>query len=51
MFVVHALDAATLDVTTEATPAWLGFRLVEHAVARAGLTPVLGIPGGADAIR
>ncbi|MER6919748.1 YbhB/YbcL family Raf kinase inhibitor-like protein [Streptomyces spiralis] len=51
MFVVHALDAATLDVTTEATPAWLGFRLVEHAVARAGLTPVFGIPGGSDAIR
>jgi len=44
MFVVHALDAPTLDITTEATPAWLGFRLVAHALARATLTPVFGIP-------
>lgn len=44
VFVVHALDTATLDVTTEATPAWLGFRLVAHALARAVLTPVFGIP-------
>jgi Raf kinase inhibitor-like YbhB/YbcL family protein len=44
MFVVHALDAAHLDVTTDATPAWLGFRLVAHGLARARLTPVFGIP-------
>ncbi|MFI5998444.1 YbhB/YbcL family Raf kinase inhibitor-like protein [Streptomyces sp. NPDC051362] len=44
MFVVHALDVPSLDVTTAATPAWLGFRLVAHGVARAVLTPVFGIP-------
>lgn len=44
MFVVHALDTPRLDITTEATPAWLGFRLVSHGLARAGLTPVFGIP-------
>jgi hypothetical protein len=44
IFVVHALDIPTLDITTEATPAWLGFRLVAHALARARLTPVFAIP-------
>jgi len=44
MFVVHALDTPRLDITTEATPAWLGFRLVAHGLARARLTPVFGIP-------
>ncbi|MER6077875.1 YbhB/YbcL family Raf kinase inhibitor-like protein [Streptomyces sp. NPDC001833] len=47
MFVVHALDVPTLDdVTTTASPAWLGFRLVAHGLARARLTPVFGIPAG-----
>ncbi|SED96110.1 YbhB/YbcL family Raf kinase inhibitor-like protein [Streptomyces sp. Ag109_O5-10] len=47
MFVVHALDVPALDdVTTTASPAWLGFRLVAHGLARARLTPVYGIPGG-----
>lgn len=44
LFVIHALDVPTLDVATDATPAWLGFRLVAHALARATLTPVFGIP-------
>jgi hypothetical protein len=44
MFVVHALDTPRLDITTEATPEWLGFRLVAHGLARARLTPVFGIP-------
>ncbi|GGJ63738.1 YbhB/YbcL family Raf kinase inhibitor-like protein [Streptomyces brasiliensis] len=44
MFVVHALDTPTLDVATEATPSWLGFRLVAHALGRATLTPFFGIP-------
>ncbi|UXY21355.1 YbhB/YbcL family Raf kinase inhibitor-like protein [Streptomyces cynarae] len=44
MFVVHALDTPRLDITTEATPAWLGFRLVAHGLARARLTPVFGMP-------
>jgi hypothetical protein len=44
IFVVHALDIATLDITAEATPAWLGFQLVAHALGRAMLTPVFAIP-------
>ncbi|MEU0041074.1 YbhB/YbcL family Raf kinase inhibitor-like protein [Streptomyces sp. NPDC006333] len=46
IFVVHALDVPTLDdVTQDATPAWLGFRLAAHGLARARLTPLFGIPG------
>jgi hypothetical protein len=44
IFVVHALDIPALDITTKATPAWLGFLLVAHALARATLTPVFAIP-------
>jgi hypothetical protein len=44
IFVVHALDIPTLDITAEATPAWLGFQLVAHALGRAMLTPVFAIP-------
>ncbi|WP_121704738.1 YbhB/YbcL family Raf kinase inhibitor-like protein [Streptomyces sp. BBFR25] len=44
MFVVHALDVPTLEVASDATPAWLGFRLVAHALGRARLSPVFGLP-------
>ncbi|MGF1237374.1 YbhB/YbcL family Raf kinase inhibitor-like protein [Streptomyces sp. 2-6] len=44
-FVVHALDVDTLDLTPEATPAWLGFHLFGHTLGRAVLVPVLEIPG------
>ncbi|MFA3878593.1 YbhB/YbcL family Raf kinase inhibitor-like protein [Streptomyces sp. MMCC 100] len=44
IFVVHALDVPTLDITPEATPAWLGFQLFGHTLARAMLTPVLATP-------
>ncbi|MGW4495752.1 YbhB/YbcL family Raf kinase inhibitor-like protein [Streptomyces sp. NPDC004376] len=44
IFVVHALDVATLDIAPEATPAWLGFQLLGHTRARATLTPVYGEP-------
>ncbi|QER90308.1 MULTISPECIES: YbhB/YbcL family Raf kinase inhibitor-like protein [Streptomyces] len=44
MFVVHALDVPTLEVAPDATPAWLGFRLVAHALGRARLSPVFGLP-------
>lgn len=43
-FVVHALDVPTLDITTDATPAWLGFQLLGHALARATLIPVFETP-------
>ncbi len=36
IFVVHALDVETLDgVTADSTPAFLGFNLFSHAIARA----------------
>lgn len=35
LIVVHAVDAATLDVTAETTPAVLGFNLFFHTLARA----------------
>ncbi|GHB73513.1 hypothetical protein GCM10010377_74940 [Streptomyces viridiviolaceus] len=44
IFVVHALDVPALDITPEATPAWLGFQLFGHTLARATLTPVFATP-------
>ncbi len=32
---VHALDIGTLDLTEDASPAFLGFNLFQHAIARA----------------
>ncbi|MEU3529951.1 YbhB/YbcL family Raf kinase inhibitor-like protein [Streptomyces sp. NPDC038707] len=43
-FVVHALDVDRLDLTPEATPAWLGFHLFAHTLGRAMLVPVFEIP-------
>jgi Raf kinase inhibitor-like YbhB/YbcL family protein len=36
-FVVHALDVPTLDIPKESTPAFLGFNLFSHTLARATL--------------
>lgn len=36
-FAVHALDIPQLDISTETTPAMLGFVLFQHAIARATL--------------
>ncbi|PRC48959.1 YbhB/YbcL family Raf kinase inhibitor-like protein, partial [Mycobacterium sp. ITM-2017-0098] len=35
---VHAVDVEKLDVPAEATPAYLGFNLFGHAIARAIIT-------------
>lgn len=35
MVVVHAVDVETLDVSADATPAFLGFNLFTHTLARA----------------
>lgn len=40
MFVVHAVDVDKLDVPAEAKPAFLGFNLFFHTLARAYITPV-----------
>ena len=37
--VVHAVDVETLDVPAEASPAFLGFNLFSHTLARATVTP------------
>lgn len=39
-FVVHAVDVATLGIPRGATPAFLGFMLFSHTLARAGITAV-----------
>ena len=39
-FAVHALDLDKLDVPEDATPAFLGFNMFGHTLARAVITPV-----------
>jgi Raf kinase inhibitor-like YbhB/YbcL family protein len=39
VFAVHALDVDALEVSTDATPAYVGFNLAFHTVARAVLRP------------
>jgi Raf kinase inhibitor-like YbhB/YbcL family protein len=38
-FVVHALDVDRLDIPKEATPAYLGFNLFSHTLARGMIVP------------
>jgi Raf kinase inhibitor-like YbhB/YbcL family protein len=38
--VVHAVDVPSLGLPTEATPAYLGFNLFGHAIARAMIVPI-----------
>ena len=40
MFAVHAVDVARLEVDESASPAFLGFNLFSHTLARAVITPV-----------
>lgn len=37
---VHALDVESLGIDDTASPAFLGFNLFFHTLARAGVTPV-----------
>jgi Raf kinase inhibitor-like YbhB/YbcL family protein len=39
LFAVHAIDVEKLDVTEEASPAFVGFNLTFHALARAVIRP------------
>lgn len=41
-FVVHAVDVPTLGIDAGASPAFLGFNLFTHTLARARLVPVFG---------
>ncbi|PXY31529.1 YbhB/YbcL family Raf kinase inhibitor-like protein [Prauserella muralis] len=40
IFAVHALDVESLDVGESASPAFLGFNMFGHTLARATLTPI-----------
>lgn len=39
IFTVHAVDVASLGLPAEATPAFLGFNLFSHTLARATIVP------------
>lgn len=43
VFAVHALDVEKLDVSPEATPAYVGFNLAFHTLARAVIRPTYQI--------
>ncbi|MFD9892509.1 YbhB/YbcL family Raf kinase inhibitor-like protein [Amycolatopsis sp. NPDC059027] len=40
IFAVHAVDVEKLEVGEDATPAFLGFNLFGHGIARATITPI-----------
>lgn len=40
MFAVHAVDVPRLEIDESASPAFLGFNLFSHTLARAVITPV-----------
>jgi Raf kinase inhibitor-like YbhB/YbcL family protein len=44
-FAVHAIDAERLDVTPDATPAYVGFNLAFHTLARAVIVPTYQVTG------
>src|SRR5687767_6547225 len=44
VFAVHALDVDRLDVTPDATPAYVGFNLAFHTLARAVIRPTFQSP-------
>ncbi len=39
-FVVHAVDVPSLEIPADARPAFLGFNLFSHTLARAAIVPV-----------
>jgi Raf kinase inhibitor-like YbhB/YbcL family protein len=45
VFAVHALDVDELSVTPEASPAYVGFNLAFHTLARATLRPTYEVKG------
>jgi Raf kinase inhibitor-like YbhB/YbcL family protein len=45
VFAVHALDVDRLDVPTSATPAYVGFNLAFHTLARATIRPTFQVKG------
>ncbi len=45
LFAVHALDVDKLDLTPDVTPAYVGFNLAFHTIARAVIRPTFQNPG------
>ncbi len=45
VFAVHALDVDRLDVGEDASPAYVGFNLTFHTVARAAIRPTFQVQG------
>lgn len=45
VFAVHALDVDRLDVGSDATPAYVGFNLAFHTLARATIRPTYQVRG------
>jgi Raf kinase inhibitor-like YbhB/YbcL family protein len=45
LFAVHALDVEQLDVTPDATPAYVAFNLTFHTLARAVVRPTFQVKG------
>jgi len=45
VFAVHALDVDRLEVGAEATPAYVGFNLAFHTLARATIRPTYQVKG------
>lgn len=43
--VVHAVDVPSLDIPEQGTPAFLGFNLFSHTLARATIVPVYEVQG------
>jgi Raf kinase inhibitor-like YbhB/YbcL family protein len=43
VFAVHAIDVDTLDVPPEASPAYVGFNLAFHTLARATIRPTFQV--------
>jgi Raf kinase inhibitor-like YbhB/YbcL family protein len=45
VFAVHAIDVDALEVTAQATPAYVGFNLAFHTIARAAIRPTFQVRG------
>lgn len=45
VFAVHAIDVDRLDVSPQATPAYVGFNLAFHTLARATIRPTYQVQG------
>jgi Raf kinase inhibitor-like YbhB/YbcL family protein len=45
VFAVHAIDVDRLEVTEQATPAYVGFNLAFHTLARAAIRPTFQVRG------